>query len=189
MRILNLIDDAAGPVNARELSSLFDALDAVEPADLVGDWSGGDFHDNENGQNGAAVVPEGAVERTVHPCHAMLESYRWAGVVVESLENAMPVMTWTDEGKRVESEYWGRAQVRAVCVRLHFFYLFFYVFFFNSTCVGLVPFRSTGFRQSRRLFDRGLLPFFCFLRGMIGRERKHVLRCMHAYRVSSLFPK
>ncbi|KAF4309632.1 hypothetical protein GTA08_BOTSDO01852 [Botryosphaeria dothidea] len=117
MRVLNLIDDAAGPVNARELSSLFDALDAVEPADLVGDWSGGDFHDNENGQNGSAVVPERAVERAVHPCHAMLESYRWAGVVVESLENAMPVMTWTDEGKRVESEYWGRAQIRSIKFR------------------------------------------------------------------------
>lgn len=136
MRVLNLIDDAAGPVNARELSSLFDALDAVEPADLVGDWSGGDFHDNENGQNGSAVVPERAVERAVHPCHAMLESYRWAGVVVESLENAMPVMTWTDEGKRVESEYWGRAQVRAV-MRLLFF---FYVFFSTPHALVLFPF-------------------------------------------------
>lgn len=189
MRILNLIDDAAGPVNARELSSLFDALDAVEPADLVGDWSGGDFHDNENGQNGAAVVPEGAVERTVHPCHAMLESYRWAGVVVESLENAMPVMTWTDEGKRVESEYWGRAQVRAVCVRLHFFYLFFYVFFSTPHALVLSPFVLPVSVNRGVCLIVVFYLFFCFLRGMIGRERKHVLRCMHAYRVSSLFPK
>ncbi|KAH7020662.1 hypothetical protein B0J12DRAFT_687580 [Macrophomina phaseolina] len=109
MRILQLIDDAVAPTDMRELASLFDALEPIVPSDLLGNWSGGDFHENENQKNGN--------ELKIHPCHAMLESYWWAGMMVEKLDDAMPVMMWTDEGKRVESEFWGRAQIAEIKFR------------------------------------------------------------------------
>lgn len=101
MRVLQLIDDG-GTASVRELTSLFDALEPVSPADLVGDWSGGDFADGDD---------------EVHPCHAMLESFKWAGMAFKSTDDVAPVMTWTDGGERVESEYWGRAQIREVKFR------------------------------------------------------------------------
>ncbi|EOD47327.1 Transcription factor [Neofusicoccum parvum] len=99
MRILQLIEDG-GACDVRELSSLFDALEAVEPAELVGDWSGGDFDDG-----------------STHPCRSMMESIKWAGMLFKSTDDVAPVMSWTDDGKRVENEYWGRAQIREVKYR------------------------------------------------------------------------
>ncbi|KAL1645000.1 hypothetical protein SLS58_004071 [Diplodia intermedia] len=108
MRILALIEEGGAP-SVRELSALFDALAPVGPADLEGDWSGGDFHDTDDG---------GGVEpAAVHPCHAMLENYRWAGMIVKGADDVLPVMSWTDGGERVHSTYWGGAQLREVKFR------------------------------------------------------------------------
>ncbi|KAL0261360.1 hypothetical protein SLS55_002790 [Diplodia seriata] len=76
MRILTLIEEGGTP-SVRELSALFDALAPITPADLEGDWSGGDFHDTDDGKEEPAPV---------HPCHAMLENYRWAGMVLREVK-------------------------------------------------------------------------------------------------------
>ncbi|KKY20340.1 putative transcription factor cmr1 [Diplodia seriata] len=93
MRILSLIEEGGTP-SVRELSALFDALAPITPADLEGDWSGGDFHDTDDASSREEPAP-------VHPCHAMLESYRWAGMVVRGPDDVLPVMSWTDGGERV----------------------------------------------------------------------------------------
>ncbi|OJD30376.1 transcription factor cmr1 protein [Diplodia corticola] len=103
MRILSFIEDGGTP-SAHELSALFDALAPITPQDLEGDWSGGDFHDSDT--NSKEEPPP------VHPCHAMLENYRWAGMVVRGAEDVLPVMSWTDDGQRVHSTYWGGGQLR-----------------------------------------------------------------------------
>ncbi|KAB2570804.1 hypothetical protein DIS24_g7877 [Lasiodiplodia hormozganensis] len=105
MRILQLIEEGGAP-SVRELSSLFDALEPIAPEDLLGDWSGGDFYSPSDTDDPRAEP------KPMHPCHAMLENYRWAGMVVKSVDEVLPVMSWTDDGKRVVSTYWGGAQLR-----------------------------------------------------------------------------
>ncbi|KAH7056906.1 hypothetical protein B0J12DRAFT_774349 [Macrophomina phaseolina] len=144
-RVLQLIDadDEDNGADVRELRSLFDALAPIQPSELLGDWSGGDFH--------------GYGEKATHPLHAMLETYRWAGMLVESFEDAKPVMTWTDEGMRVENEYWGRAVIRelkmrdvlsACCIfdRWPIFYHFRRVS--DSTIMGMTEFKDDAMKQA-----------------------------------------
>lgn len=90
--------DADGPVAADEVMAFFDSLDAVAPAEMIGDW-------------------DGQVILTGHPGERHLDKLRWAGKAFRGLDDVDPMVCLDDSGDRQPSEVMGGARLRSVGYR------------------------------------------------------------------------
>lgn len=77
------------------LEALFDALEPVDEASLIGDWLGGVF-------------------RTGHAGEAQLPAMRWAGKRFRGRNAVDPIISVDDAGQRVVNDVMGPASIRNV---------------------------------------------------------------------------
>ena len=88
----------SGPTQMNELWELFDALPAVEPAVMLGDWSGGVF-------------------QTGHAGEAQLHQLAWAGKRFNAANDVNPIISADDKGERYVNDVMGAASLRQVAYR------------------------------------------------------------------------
>ncbi|RJF87760.1 DUF4334 domain-containing protein [Oleomonas cavernae] len=86
------------PPDAQALDALFDRLEPVEAAFMLGDWEGGTFN-------------------TGHEAEAQLLAINWAGKAFHDAEHVDPIVCRDPDGKRFANKILGSARLRAMHYR------------------------------------------------------------------------
>lgn len=92
------LDELAGASDAAPLDDvleLYDALPAVDPAEMLGEWDGG-------------LVPTG------HPGEGQLGALGWVGKTFRSADDVDPIVVADPDGGRQASDVLGAATLRRV---------------------------------------------------------------------------
>jgi hypothetical protein len=95
---LRQLVDTGSEVSVERLLVLYDALEAIDTAFMLGDWEGGAF-------------------RTGHPGEAPLVALGWVGKSFHGENDVEPIIVRDEQGRRVASPVMGKATLRMVSYR------------------------------------------------------------------------